>query len=153
MLRVRTDFIVVHCAATPPSADIGAAEIDGWHKAKGWRGIGYHYVIRRNGEVEPGRPEGEHGAHEPAVNARSVAVCLVGGVRQVEDRDGKEDIDGPRWDFEPENNFTEEQFASLRRLLGELKARYSSAQILGHRDIPGVKKACPSFDVRAWWGR
>lgn len=135
MLRARTDLIVVHCAATPPGVDIGAAEIDGWHKAKGWRCIGYHYVIRRSGAVEEGRPVEEPGAHAVEVNDRSVGVCLVGG---VDDKGA------------PANNFTEAQFAALRGVLRLLSKRYHGARIIGHRDIPGVKKACPSFDVRAW---
>lgn len=41
--------IIVHCAATPPSMDVGAAQIDAWHKERGWKGIGYHFVITRGG--------------------------------------------------------------------------------------------------------
>lgn len=134
--RVATNFIVVHCAATPPTMDIGAAEIDRWHRGNGWLCIGYHWVIRRDGTVEPGRDHGTVGAHEPSVNAVSEAVCLVGGVAA----DGKT----------PENNFTPEQFAALAEKLRELKEEYPDAVVLGHRDCPNVHKACPSFDVREW---
>lgn len=134
--RASTNFIVIHCAATPPNMDIGAADIDRWHRALGWLGIGYHWVIRRDGTVEQGRDELAVGAHEPSVNAVSVAVCLVGGVAA----DAKT----------AENNFTPEQWASLEKLVRELRERYPLTTILGHRDCPNVHKDCPSFDVKEW---
>lgn len=131
-----TSFIVVHCAATSPDMDIGAADIDRWHRALGWFGIGYHWVIRRNGTIEAGRAEATVGAHEPSVNAVSVAVCLAGGVAADK--------------VTPENNFTDAQWASLEKLVRELRQRYPGTTILGHRDCPNVQKACPSFDVKEW---
>ena len=135
--RERTDFIAVHCSATGPKADIGAKDIDKWHRAKGWACIGYHYVIRRNGTVEVGRDEKVIGAHVENWNSVSVGICMVGGV-------DADDIN------KAENNFTKEQFASLKKLLTDLKTRYPKAVIQGHRDFPEVKKACPSFDVKTW---
>ena len=118
--------------------DIGVKEIDRWHKQKGWAGCGYHFVIRRDGTIEKGRAVNVPGAHAEGYNTRSLGICLVGGLAP----DGKE----------PENNFTAIQMAMLRSKLNELKADdYREAEVLGHRDLPGVKKACPSFDVRAWW--
>ena len=117
--------------------DIGRADIDRWHRALGWFGIGYHWVIRRDGTIEAGRDERTVGAHEPSVNAVSVAVCLVGGVAEADKRTA-------------ENNFTPEQFASLEKLLRELRERYPNTTILGHRDCPNVAKDCPSFDVKSW---
>jgi N-acetyl-anhydromuramyl-L-alanine amidase AmpD len=128
-------MIVVHCAATPPKADIGVKEITRWHRERGFLAIGYHWVIRRDGTVEPGRREDLIGAHAVQVNDRSVGVCLVGGV----DAKGN-----------PEDNFTPDQMVALKGLLDSLAVRYPGAEVLGHRDIPGVAKACPSFDVRAW---
>lgn len=143
-------YIVVHCSATPPDADIGAAEITKWHKAKGWTTIGYHLVIRRDGRVEGGRPLNEAGSHAYGYNGASIGICLVGGVNREVDRDGKDDVDGPRWDMVPANNFTPAQFNSLRTLLPGLLQQFSRAKVLGHRDLPRVLKACPSFDVRTW---
>lgn len=134
----RIDHLVVHCAATPPSLDIGRDEIDQWHKARGWSGIGYHFVIRRDGTVESGRPLERAGAHVAGHNRHSVGICLVGGVAA----DGRT----------PEPNFMPEQWKALRRVLFDLRRRWPSVEILGHRDFAGVAKACPSFDVRAWWG-
>ena len=60
--------------------DIGAKEIKAWHKGKGWKDIGYHYVIRLNGKVELGRPLEKMGSHVVGYNRDSVGVCYVGGV-------------------------------------------------------------------------
>lgn len=138
-MRKRTDFIVIHCSATRPSQDVGAADIRKWHKGPPlrWSDIGYHYVIRRNGKREKGRAENAIGSHVKGFNAVSIGICLVGGVAQD--------------DFtKPENNFTKAQFAELKRLLLELKQRHPNAKIVGHRDFSGVGKACPSFEVSSW---
>jgi N-acetylmuramoyl-L-alanine amidase len=119
--------------------NVGVKEIRKWHKAKGWADIGYHFVIRRSGEVEAGRRESLVGAHAPQANGHSVAVCMVGGVSEA--------------DFtKAEDNFTPEQYEALKTLLRQLMDRYSipADMVLGHRDLKGVAKACPSFDVRTW---
>lgn len=133
MIRETTESIVVHCSATPPKMDIGAREIDHWHKRRGWLGIGYHAVIRRDGTVEFGRHFDETGAHAKNFNKKSVGVCLIGGVDENET---------------PEDNFTPEQWESLRLVVQMLAAAYPQATVIGHRDIS--KKACPSFDVNEW---
>lgn len=130
------DLIVVHCSATPAGRDVSAADIDGWHKARGWRCIGYHHVIRMDGTVEPGRPEREMGAHASGFNRNSIGLCMIGGL----------DAEG----FEAKPEYTPAQWEALGRLLAELKGRYPAARIVGHRDLPGVRKACPSFEVGAW---
>lgn len=135
-VREYTDLIVVHCAATKPDMDIGAAEIRVWHLERGFDDIGYHYVIRRDGTREAGRPLRYVGAHVSGSNHRSVGVCLVGGL----DEDGT-----------PDMNFTRRQMRTLEETLTDLEFRYPSAQIIGHRDVPGVTKACPCFDVASWW--
>jgi hypothetical protein len=71
--RASTAFIVVHCSATQAKADIGAADIDRWHRGQGWQCIGYHYVIRRTGLIEEGREEDKIGSHRRS-NASSSAV-------------------------------------------------------------------------------
>ena len=135
--RTKTDYIAVHCSATSEKQDIGAADIDKWHRAKGWQCIGYHYVIRRNGKIEEGRDKDAVGAHASDWNDSSVGICMVGGV----------DADNIN---KAENNFTAEQFESLHELLLELQLYYPNAKIQGHRDFPKVAKACPSFDVAEW---
>lgn len=135
--RERTDYIVVHCSATTDKQDIGRAEIDRWHRAKGWFGIGYHFVIRRDGTVEVGRPLKEPGAHVAGYNHNSVGICMVGG---VDANDTSKAV----------NNFTPKQFESLAKLVKELKQLYPKATVQGHRDFPGVAKACPCFNVKSW---
>jgi N-acetylmuramoyl-L-alanine amidase len=137
MMRRSTNWIAIHCSATRPSQDIGAADIRRWHKAQGWRDIGYHFVIRRNGKIEKGRAIDAVGAHVAGFNSSSVGVCMVGGVNQADYR-------------KPENNFTAAQWASMKKLVADLSARYPKARVRGHRDFPRVAKACPSFDAIAW---
>lgn len=143
-MRRRTDYIVVHCSATPPGSDIGADEIDDWHRNRGWSGIGYHAVIRRDGTVEFGRHFDEAGAHVKGQNYRSVGVCMVGG---VDDRGDAQD------------NFSQAQFESLRATIAFLERAYPDASVVGHRDLsPDLDgdgiidrsewlKECPSFEV------
>ncbi len=129
-------FLAVHCSASQPNRDIGVKDIDRWHRARGFVGIGYHFVIRRDGTLEEGRPVTQRGAHVEDWNHCSLGICLVGGV------DSK---------LKPENNFTPAQFDKLRSLLEMLTGKYPQAQVQGHRDFPHVNKACPSFDVRSWF--
>ena len=129
-------YIVVHCSATPANRDIGVEAIRKMHKLRGFLDVGYHYVIRRNGATEKGRPDDRPGAHARGFNQHSLSICLVGGVTQ---------------DLDAEDNFNERQYETLEKLLRELKATYPDALILGHRDLPRVNKACPCFDVEEWW--
>ncbi|HZK44074.1 MAG TPA: N-acetylmuramoyl-L-alanine amidase [Syntrophomonadaceae bacterium] len=78
--RSTTKLIVLHHSASP---DVSAAQIHGWHLALGWAGIGYHFVIRKNGVIERGRPLGTIGAHAGAgVNGHSIGICLNGNFMQ-----------------------------------------------------------------------
>lgn len=140
---MKKNLVVVHCSDTPAKSDIGSEEITRWHtdpppKGNGWKAIGYAFVIRRNGVIEKGRDldgDGdaldEVGAHAAGSNARSVGICLAGG--------------------KPAGDFTADQLKSLRFILMELDSRFPGIEILGHRDLPGVTKSCPTFDVRHWW--
>jgi N-acetyl-anhydromuramyl-L-alanine amidase AmpD len=130
------DMIVVHCAATKPEMDIGYAEIDQWHKDRGWSGCGYHHIIRRDGTVEDGRSESTQGAHAKAVNSHSVGVCLVGGM----------DVSGG-----PDCNFSFAQFDALDGLLRNIVSRHPTiTQIVSHRDVDDHGKTCPNFDASAF---
>lgn len=135
--RSSTDLIVIHCAATKPSMDIGRNEIDAWHRHRGFLGIGYHWVIRRNGELEVGRDEEIAGAHARGFNHNSVSIALVGGVTE-----GDVSV--------AEDNFTDEQWISLEQLVKGLMHKYPDADVVGHTDLKGVTKNCPSFDVKSW---
>lgn len=130
--------LIIHCSATSPKVDVGVKEIRKWHQRRGWRDVGYHYIIRRNGEVEQGRPENRTGAHARGYNRGSLGICLVGGVDKYND---------------PEKNYTRKQWDSLLALVWGLHEQYPKAEILGHRDLPGVAKACPCFSVKDWWAK
>lgn len=136
-------LLVVHCADTYASMDIGSAEITKWHLARGWAGNGYAFIIRRCGTLELGRDldgDGdvieETGAHAVGFNRKSIGICLVGG----RGRDEK-----------PEANFTPQQLVTLRSLLYTLKAWNPELEVVGHCDLPGVSKTCPNFDVKKWY--
>ena len=125
-------LIIVHCSAVRPDQQSSAAQIDTWHRERGWKlGIGYHYVVRRDGTIEPGRPEEQIGAHCLNHNAHSIGVCYEGGL----------DIRG-----QPADTRTAEQKQAMRQLLEELHGRYPRALIVGHHDLnPG--KPCPCYDA------
>ena len=128
----RITLIVVHCSAVRPGQTSSAAQIDTWHRQRGFHlGIGYHYVIRRNGEIEAGRPEWMVGAHCQNHNSHSIGVCYEGGL----------DADGL-----PADTRTPRQKAALRQLLTALHQRYPRALIVGHHDL-NPQKACPCLPV------
>ena len=131
--------LVVHCAYTPPSMDIGADTITEWHVGEnGWSDIGYHFVIRRSGVIEKGRPIERPGAHVRGHNRDSIGICLVGGM--AEDQSSAD------------CNFTVWQWDALGELLTDLQDEFGYLDICGHRDLdPG--KECPCFDVRAFYER
>ena len=122
-------MIVIHCSAVRPDQTSSAAQIDSWHrKDNHWKlGIGYHYVIRRDGTIESGRPEWMVGAHCKNHNAHSIGVCYEGGL----------DIRG-----QPDDTRTENQKAAMRWLLRQLHRSYPKAVILGHHDL-NPQKDCP----------
>jgi len=136
-LRKKTDSIIIHCAATKASMDIGYDEIRKWHvEDNGWDDVGYHFIIRRNGKLEKARPEGYSGAHAPSHNSRSIGICLVGGMAD---------------DGGPENNFTLEQFLTLKDLVNMIMDKYSDiTEVLGHCDVQENKPNCPGFNVKEW---
>ena len=123
--------IIVHCSATPEGKDFTVEDITRWHKARGFRTIGYHFVIYRVGSVHKGRPLEQVGAHCLKHNAHSIGVCYIGGCAT----DGRT----------PKDTRTPEQKEALVKLLSELHVRFPHATIHGHRDF--VAKACPSFNA------
>lgn len=124
------NLIIVHCSATPEGRNVSVADIDRWHRERGFDGIGYHYVVYIDGSVHEGRPLNKVGAHCKGHNAHSIGICYVGGV----DLNGK-----------PKDTRTLAQKDALVNLLMRLKRRFPKAVIRGHRDF--AAKACPSFDA------
>lgn len=187
--RRPVDLVVVHCSATPSGKPLTQGKpgtpgfkravniIDSWHKARGFGRrvadvqafskslpcIGYHYVVDLDGSVWSGRGLNEVGAHAQYFNARSVGICLVGGVERTA-------------------QYTAAQWASLAQVVAMMCAQFGipaaapkralsehnpagysiSGGVCGHRDASpdtdrdgSVKpnewlKTCPGFDVAAW---
>ncbi len=127
----RIDKIIIHCTATPEGRPVSVADVDRWHRARGFRMIGYHYLIGLDGSVWAGRPEGEMGAHCKGQNLHSLGICYVGGL----DKDT----------FKPKDTRTPAQRVAMKKLVDRLRARYPGATIHGHREF--AAKACPCFDI------
>lgn len=129
--------IVLHYSATYPDQDFGVADIRKMHLARGFRDVGYHYVIKRDGTIQCGRPEGEVGAHVSGHNGDTLGICCIGGLERTTGANVGLD------------NRTDAQKQSTIRLVRELLARYPGAEVVGHRDLGATQ--CPGFDVRSWW--
>jgi len=125
--------IIIHCSATPEGKDFTVQDIKRWHLNRGFRDIGYHYVIYRDGSVHTGRPVPKAGAHCLKHNAHSIGICYIGGLAM----NGKT----------PKDTRTEAQKVAIVQLLKDLHKRYPKATVHGHRDF--AAKACPCFDVHA----
>lgn len=127
-------FLTIHCAATPEGRDVKAATISEWDREK-FGQISYHWVIELDGTRVRTLSDAAKGAHVGRANTGNIGVCYVGGVGL----DGK-----------PKDTRTAAQKASLRTLIRTYRRRYPGIVVRGHRDWPGVAKACPSFDVSDW---
>ncbi|MDE6485465.1 MAG: N-acetylmuramoyl-L-alanine amidase [Duncaniella sp.] len=133
----KIDMIIVHCTATPRGREVTAADVDRWHRLRGFDGIGYHFVVKLDGTVETGRAIERAGAHCKGYNSRSIGVAYVGGV----------EADG----VTPADTRTDAQRVALRLLIDRLRGQYGIERVHGHRDF--AAKACPSFDATTEYSR
>ena len=132
----KIDKIFIHCSATPEGRDIKMETIKSWHvKGRGWRNIGYHFVIELDGLLRPGRPMQQMGAGVKGHNANSIHVCYVGGIDKSKN---------------PKDTRTEAQRETLNTIIGGLLKEYPNASVHGHNEF--ANKACPSFDVQKEFG-
>ena len=126
--RYVTDMIVVHHTGNPSDDDLSAEDIHEMHQNQGWAGIGYHYVIRKNGQIEQGRPDWSVGAHASGENWHSIGIHVSGNFEETEP--------------------TEYQIESLAYLIGWLCEEYDldpSVAVVGHRDL--MATACPGENL------
>ena len=124
--------LIVHCSATREGQHITIDTIRDWHvNGRGWKDVGYHYIIYLDGSIKKGRQDNVPGAHCRQNNRSSLGICYIGGVEQ----DGKT----------PKDTRTAKQIESLDALLLTLKAIHTDSVVHGHRDF--ANKACPSFDA------
>lgn len=135
--------IIIHCSATRPNwmsesrVNRKIDEMRRWHvQGNGWRDIGYHFAIDRNGDTGIGRPIGEVGAHVRGHNTGTIGICLLGG-------------HGASADDQFSDHFTQAQDSALRDLIDELKRDFPTInRVTGHNEY--AAKACPGFRVNLW---
>ncbi|MHC1718475.1 MAG: N-acetylmuramoyl-L-alanine amidase [Acidaminococcaceae bacterium] len=127
--RPMTDMLVIHHTGNPSDDDLSAAEIHDSHLAQGWAGIGYHFVIRKSGQVEIGRPSECLGAHAYGENNHTISILVCGNF----------EIAAP----------TDAQVESLAKLIADLTEIYglqnTSDCAVGHRDL--MPTACPGQNL------
>ncbi len=128
-------YLTVHCAATPAGRHVTADMISKWDQAK-FGQTSYHWVIELDGKAVRTLRDDQKGAHVGKNNTGNIGICYIGGVDKN--------------NVKPEDTRTPEQKKALATLLRTYMERYPGIVIRGHRDWPGVAKACPSFDVATW---
>lgn len=133
----KVKYLVVHCALSKPSSNVGIQDVRKWHTAKGWEDIGYHYFIHRAGMPFPGRPLQYQGAHVKGFNDQSIGICLAGGMDEFAD---------PKTNPPAVFNYTANQILALVDLLHDLKLKFPAAKVCGHRDLD-LTRTCPGFDA------
>lgn len=164
----KIDAIVIHCSATPEGVDVRAADIDRDHRNKGWKMIGYNYVIDLDGTVEVGRPLTMDGAHceKPGFsgvpyNKHSIGICYIGGLAATRNERGKivAKLNAKGKPIAKDTR-TPAQKKALVKLVYELMDKYPIVEVIGHRDASpdlngnGVVdrfewiKECPCFSVK-----
>jgi len=123
--------IVLHCSDSDIMKHNDISIIKQWHRARGFKDVGYHYFIQKNGTVQFGRKPDVEGAHVLGHNKDSIGICLHG-----------------------RKEFTFDQFRSLARLIKELAGKYklSKGFIFGHNDFTD-QKTCPNYDVQEFLNR
>lgn len=150
MARKELKRLVIHCTATREGREVTGAEIRHWHcdpvskGGRGWKQVGYSDLIHLNGGVENLVKYNEDDIVDPwevtngaaGYNGTSRHVVYVGGLAF----DGKTAKD----------TRTAAQKEALKKYVRAFIRQHPGAEVVGHRDLPGVSKACPSFDVKTW---
>lgn len=127
--RDTTDMIVLHHTGEN-DIDASAEQIHEWHIGNGWAGIGYHYVIRKDGTIERGRPELAIGSHAYGENSHSIGIHLSGDFMQAYP--------------------TEKQLDRCGALIADICSRYGIPidrdHIVGHGELMGT--SCPGVNLQ-----
>ena len=141
----KIDLIVVHCSATREDRTFSEHDLEVCHRRRGFNGAGYHFYIRKNGDIKTTRPIERIGAHAKGFNAHSIGICYEGG---------------PSCHGKPKDTRTEWQRHSLEVLIKALRSDYPEARVCGHRDLSPDRngngeiepeewiKECPCFEVK-----
>jgi len=125
------DHLTIHCAATPEGRDVSADTVAQWDIAR-FGQESYHWIVTLDGVAHHRMADNVKGAHVAKHNTGNIGVCYVGGVDAHN---------------QPKDTRTPAQKATLRKIAQEYRTKYPDIEILGHRDWPGVAKACPCFNV------
>lgn len=128
-------YLTIHCAATPEGRDVKAATITQWDREK-FGQTSYHAVCELDGTLVVTLKDNQKGAHTGGANTGNLGLCYVGGM----DKQMKA----------PKDTRTSAQRVAMAQFIREKQRLYPGLIVRGHRDWPGVRKACPSFDVKAW---
>jgi len=129
--------LIVHCSATREDQPISLETIRSWHvDGRGWKDVGYHYIVHLDGSISKGREDSVQGAHTAKYNNHSLGICYIGGV----EKDGKT----------PKDTRTCAQKETLECLLHTLKQLHTESVVHSHNDFSN--KACPSFDATGEYG-
>lgn len=127
--REGTNRIVIHHTGNPYDDDLSAEQIHASHQAQGWSGIGYHFVIRKDGSIELGRPDWSIGAHAYGFNSDSIGIHVCGNFDQAEP--------------------TKAQLDALPQLIADICDAYgliaAGTIVVGHRDL--MATACPGNNL------
>jgi N-acetylmuramoyl-L-alanine amidase len=135
MNKRKINFIVIHCTATQPSATVESIK-HYWREVKGWKDVpGYHYLVKPDGEIITLLDESKNSYGVYAHNSECISISYIGGIDKTR---------------KPKDTRTRIQETAMFDKIVELTERYPQAKVVGHRDFPGVNKACPSFDVKTW---
>lgn len=119
--RSTTDLLILHHAA---AASCTAEDVHRWHVGNGWAGIGYHYLVRKDGTIYRGRPEDTVGAHAYGANSHSIGVCFEGN-------------------YQVEPTMPAAQLAAGQALVADIKRRWGITKVIGHKDVAGSTTDCP----------
>lgn len=128
------NHIVLHCTATLQTAKVESI-LKYWREVCGWKNPGYHHIILPDGTVRDLLPIEQESNGVRGHNDDSIHISYIGGVDAS---------------LRPLDNRTPEQQASMEALVRKYKKQFPRARVLGHCDFPGVKKACPAFNVASW---
>tara|TARA_R110002033_G_scaffold60198_3_gene110300 strand:+ start:14502 stop:14918 length:417 start_codon:yes stop_codon:yes gene_type:complete len=126
--------VVLHCTATQPSATVQSI-LNYWKNVKKWKSVGYHWIIEPCGNATCLSPIQDVTNGARGFNSDSLHVSYIGGVDE---------------DNNPKDTRTQEQKDKTLFLLKGFRSQFKDIEITGHRDLKGVNKACPSFDVKEW---
>lgn len=127
-------YIVLHCTATSQETTLESI-LNYWKNVRGWKSPGYHYLIMPDGEIKNLIPIVNISNGVKGYNRVSINISYMGGIDSNNN---------------PIDNRTDAQKASQLKLVKAFYAEFPNAIIKGHRDFPGVRKSCPSFEVADW---